>query len=167
MAVYFKPMFQMDADPPINPDTKVTISMGPQQMAHNGFNIPVVITDVPLEKDALPKKSKLVMAHLDTGASHTTIDEKLAAELGLVPIGSSLMYTAAGPKDVKSYAISISFPDTGLRGYRLTVNDCILPYDETSGGLHPNNFAVLLGRDIMAHWNIVWNGPTSTVILSD
>ena len=97
----------------------------------------------------------------------TTIDEKLAIELGLCPIGTSLVHTAAGHKDVKSYAISISFPDTGLKGYKLTVNDCVLPYDEKLDAMNPNNFAVLIGRDIMANWNIVWNGPTSTVILSD
>lgn len=35
---------------------------------------------------------------------------------------------------------------------------------------HPvdfNNFGLLIGRDIMSRWNIVWNGPTSTVLVSD
>jgi hypothetical protein len=31
----------------------------------------------------------------------------------------------------------------------------------------PRNFGVLLGRDVMARWNIVWNGLTSTVFISD
>jgi hypothetical protein len=25
----------------------------------------------------------------------------------------------------------------------------------------------LIGRDVMSRWNIVWNGPTSTVFISD
>ena len=167
MANYFQPIFQINYEPPLEPNTKVSLSMGPQHLAYAGFNIPVMVTDVPLEKGAMPSKGKLVMAHLDTGASRTTIDEKLAAELGLVPIGVSLIHTAAGPKDSKSYAISISFPDTGLRGYKLTVDDCVLPYDDTLPDLNPHNFALLIGRDVMANWNIVWNGPSSTVFLSD
>ena len=167
MAHYFLPKIELNADPPINPDTNVTLSFGAKGLMKAGFNIPVVITDVPLDKGGTSYTSKLVLAHLDTGASLTTIDEKLAKELGLIPIGTSLIHTAAGPKDVKCYAVSITFPNTNLKGYRLNVNDCILPYDNTKSSLDPQNFALLVGRDIMAHWNIVWNGPSSTVIISD
>jgi len=30
-----------------------------------------------------------------------------------------------------------------------------------------DNFGVLIGRDIMARWNIVWNGPSSCVFIAD
>jgi hypothetical protein len=30
-----------------------------------------------------------------------------------------------------------------------------------------NPIGILIGRDIMSRWNIVWNGPTSTVFISD
>jgi predicted aspartyl protease len=107
------------------------------------------------------------MAHLDTGASITSIDRRIAAELELHPIGVGKIMTASGEMEANSYGILISFPNTQLRGYRIRVSDCKLPYNGNRLDLSVRNYGVLIGRDIMANWNIVWNGPSSTVIISD
>jgi hypothetical protein len=153
--------------PPLPVGSKISLAHNPQMLSKLGFNIPVIITSVPLDKNVSQSKSVLVMAHFDTGASVTNIDEKLARELELFPIGEASIQTAGGLKDTKKYIVSISFPNTALRGYKLSVNDCNLPYNGNVSDLNPQNFSVLLGRDIMSNWNIVWNGPTSTVLISD
>jgi hypothetical protein len=107
------------------------------------------------------------MAHFDTGCSITSIDIKLAHELELIPIGTSVSQTAGGLRDAKNYMVDISFPNTGLKGYRLKITDCVLAYDDTAPELDPTKFGVLIGRDIMMNWNIFWSGPTSSVFISD
>ena len=166
---HFSQSLQIDIiiEPPLPDNSRVSIAQGPHELKASGFNLPVIITSVPLDKEVSQPKSILVMAHFDTGASGTSIDEKIARELELFPIGTTLMQTAGGSRDAKSYIVDISFPNTGLRGYRLRANDCNLPYNGIATNLSSENFGVLLGRDIMANWNIVWNGPTSTVLISD
>jgi len=167
MAHYVHNNIQFKLDPPPVVQTNVDFQLGPYALSRFGFNIPVIANSIPLHREAPNAKSKLVMAHFDTGAVITCIDEKLADELELLPIGVSTIQTANGPKDVKQYVIDVSFPGTGLKGYCLSVNSCSLAYKPEFGNADPTNFALLIGRDVMAHWNIVWNGPTSTVIISD
>ncbi|MCL2433118.1 MAG: retropepsin-like domain-containing protein [Clostridia bacterium] len=110
---------------------------------------------------------KIVLAHLDTGSNVTTVDKRLAVDLGLILVGGCTTHTAAGPIDANKYMVNITFPNTELKGFNLIVNDCVLHYDPHAETLNPEFFAMVIGRDIMEHWNIVWNGPSSTVIISD
>jgi hypothetical protein len=49
------------------------------------------------------------MAHLDTGASVTSIDRALAQYLNLMPTGQSIIRTAAGPQSMPTFVIDLSF----------------------------------------------------------
>jgi hypothetical protein len=167
MAHYTQFQAQLKVDPPLPPESKVSVASSAHTLMTIGFNLPVIITSIPLDKEERQPKSALVMAHFDTGASGTSIDVKLAQELELFPIGKTNMQTAAGIKEVSKYLVSVSFPNSQLKGYKLSVSDCNLPYNGNPTDMNPQNFCVLLGRDIMAHWNIVWNGPSSTVLISD
>ena len=107
------------------------------------------------------------MAHFDTGATNTSIDINLAKHLNLIPIGQSVNYTAGGPQKMPNFYIDLSFPGTTLKPFHnLRIGSCNLPFD-VKNGIHSRNFGILIGRDIMSKWNIVWNGPTSTVFISD
>ena len=113
-----------------------------------------------------------VMAHLDTGASLTSIDKRIAQQLGLVSTGSGHIATASGSVTVPNYAVDIAFLNTSLRGIQnLQVTSCQLPHFNLSIAVqnpsNPANFGVLIGRDIMPLWHITWHGPTSTVFISD
>jgi hypothetical protein len=72
-----------------------------------------------------------------------------------------------GVQHLKKYAVQMSFPNTGLRPTILYVVGGDLGYKGKESNMNPNNFSVLLGRDIMANWNVVLNGPTSTAFISD
>jgi hypothetical protein len=75
----------------------------------------------------------------------------------------------AGPIQTPDYAIDLSFPNTNLSPFfNLKIGSCKLGFNLADN--NPNlqrNFGILLGHDVMAKWNIVWNGPTSTVFISD
>ncbi|MCL2815362.1 MAG: aspartyl protease family protein [Oscillospiraceae bacterium] len=167
MAHYFSNNFQIKLTPAPTEPTNIAVQSVSFPLMHFGFNMPVIVNSVPLDKENLAVKSKLVMAHFDTGASITCVDDKLADELGLNSVGMSTIQTANNLKDVNQYIVEVTFPNTELKGYCLSVNACSLPYNPSRANDDPQNFGVLLGRDIMANWNIVWNGPTSTVIISD
>lgn len=160
------------ASPSLPDGTKLRMVFSPVPLARIGFNIPVVISaPVPPsdpEQDAPSEvKSATVMAHFDTGASITSIDESLAEHLGLVPIGVGISHTAGGETQTSNYVIDLSFPNSKLSPFsNLRISSCKLGYD-ISGKASPQNFGLLLGRDVMTRWNIVWNGPTSSVFISD
>jgi hypothetical protein len=160
---HFNPSFSFE--PQLAPNTQITLSASSYNLCIKGMNLPVTLTSVPL--DGSEPKSVTVMAHLGMGAYSTCIDEKLAMALELAPVGQTKILTADGQKVVKKYIVTVSFPDTGLRGCTNYVAACDLSYKGSVSNLDPNNFSVLIGRDIMANWNIVYNGPTSSVFISD
>jgi hypothetical protein len=160
---HFNPSFTFD--PPLAPNTNITMSASSYNLCIKGMNLPVEITSMPL--DGSEPKTVTVMAHLGIGAYSTCIDSKLATALELFPVGQTKIQTASGFSSVERYIVNINFPGTGLRGYITYAADCDLAYKGNISNLDPNNFSVLLGRDILANWNIVYNGPTSTVFISD
>ncbi|MDR0331422.1 MAG: retropepsin-like domain-containing protein [Chitinispirillales bacterium] len=110
----------------------------------------------------------LVQAHLDTGASVTSIDIKLAHHMRLTPVGTSQMMTAGGMVRTPSFIIDLQFPASTLSSRtNLSISSCDMGFDVNSPLSDIQNFGILIGRDVMALWNIVWNGPTSTVIIND
>jgi len=155
----------MTFDPPLAPNSKITMNASSYNLCMKGMNLPVTITTMPL--DGSKPKSLTVLAHLGTGAYTTCIDEKLATALELFPVGQVKIQTESGFKNAKKFIVDISFPNTGLRGYIAYVGECDFAYKGSKSNLDPNNFSVLLGRDILANWNIVYNGPTSSVFISD
>lgn len=165
---------QFQTSPPLAPRTKINLSFAPQPLAQVGFNFLVSISASSLLKRTNPTaeaKTAVVMAHFDTGASQTSIDTTLADYIALTPVGMSPVHTAAGLVQMPNYAVDISFPNSNLAPFiNLPISSCRLPFSIDSSGtiaLHPKNFGILIGRDIMSRWNIVWNGPTSTVFVSD
>lgn len=142
-------------------------------LMQTGFNLPVSISTPkkPNPESVQDIKSATVMAHFDTGASKTSIDTTLATFLGLVPVGADIIHTAAGKTQMPNYAVDISFPGVKLAPFiNLPIGSCNLPFKISDDGkivVSPQNFGLLIGRDIMSRWNIVWNGPTTTVFISD
>jgi hypothetical protein len=164
--------FAMNPPPPEG--TRLSLNISPLLLFQRGFNLPVEIATASTFRKApvnTPLSSIVVMAHFDTGAGITSIDIGLAKHLNLVSIGHSENYTASGPQVMPNFAIDISFPNTRLSPFfDLRIGSCKLNFDLSKNQANqnnPQNFGLLLGRDIMTRWNIVWDGPTSTVIISD
>lgn len=165
---------QFNFSPALPAQTKVSIATSPLSLMQSGFNIPVSISTASSIRNSNPDikvNTVIVMAHFDTGASKTSIDQKLAGHLGLSAVGLSPINTAAGSVLTPNYAVDISFPGTRLSPFaNLPISSCNLSTNISDDGnipLSPQNIGLLLGRDVMSRWNIVWNGPTSTVFISD
>jgi hypothetical protein len=174
MSQYSAFNLQLNFSPPIHDSVAANVVLSPIPLMKLGFNIPVTIATPSARRVppiSEPLKSITITAHFDTGASSTSIDERLAVHLGLAPAGVAQHYTASGCADTTIYVADIHFPGTALNSFtNLQINSCKLPFEFTPEGadfLHPSNMGMLIGRDIMAKWNIVWNGPTSSVLISD
>jgi hypothetical protein len=163
--------FNITPPPPEGTVFSTKISSAPLFLM--GMNIPVEISTATVFKNPpsnISSSSVLAMAHLDTGASITSIDIALAKHLNLIPTGQSFSRTAAGTQSMPTFVIDLTFQGDLSPFFNLQIGSCNLGFDLSPQSLaNPNdrNFGILIGRDIMSRWNIVWNGPTSTVFISD
>lgn len=155
--------------------TAIGLQYAPTALAQLGLNMLVEFsTASAFLSVANPpaRKNIAVMAHFDTGASLTSIDHSLATHLELVSTGQQRVSTAGGFAVVNNYAVDVGFIGSQLKGIQnLQISSCQLPHFNLQNCLanpnQPQNFGVLIGRDLMSRWNITWNGPTSTVFISD
>jgi hypothetical protein len=157
-------------EPPPAKETRFRVSFSSNPLTLEGFNLPVAISTASIHLQNTDKLSSsiVVMSHLDTGASRTSLDIELAKYLKLDAVGTSSHKTAGGIKEMLDFAVDLQFPNTNLSAFiNLPVGSCNLGFDINGKLNSPRNLAVLLGRDILSHWNIVWNGPTSTVFIND
>jgi len=151
------------------------MAYGPNTLIRQGISFHIVISPAKslIEKQKpIPNKSISVLGLLDTGANPTSIDISIADYLGLPIVNSAPVQTAAGTIESKHFTISLSFVGCGLRQFsNLKVSSCKLKFFDLektlAAEINKKNIGVLIGRDIMAHWNIVWHGPTSSVFISD
>jgi hypothetical protein len=173
MAIINNFTFGVKINPPPPTDTKVFVDFSPLPLQQSGFNLPVEISTASIFRTPplnMPLSSIVVMAHFDTGASYTSIDIDLAKHLNLLVTGQSEHRTASGQQVMPNFAFDISFPTTKLLPFNnLRISSCRLGFD-LENNMKPSkaqNMGILIGRDIMSRWNIIWNGPSSTVIISD
>ena len=169
---YFHPNISITPLP--SQQTRANLSFSPVPLSVFGLNIAVSVSTPSLEKLQNPNveiRTATILAHFDTGASKTSIDTALAERLGLVAVGLSEIHTAAGSVLMPNFAVDISFPGTKLQPFiNIPISSCKLNVKMDQNGeiaMSPQNFGLLIGRDIMSRWNIVWNGPTSSVFISD
>jgi hypothetical protein len=146
--------------------------VGEVLLAQRGCNLQVEVgTASAFVASPEERRSLVVWAHLDTGASQTTISLRLAAQLGLTQIGVVSSHTAGGRVTNPTYAIDLAFVGATLAPrIDLHVGSCVLPFDPARHVAAPNdatNFGVLLGRDVMSTWHIAWDGPSSMVFITE
>ena len=158
--------------PALPQGSRVDIVSSSRYLLEHGFVVPIIVQTpsvlcaMPL---SLPLKTLQVMALFDTGASRTCVSEIIANSLLLNPVGFSKFHTASGIEVFADYAVDIHFPNAGLRSFEnLKVGSCSMPYSHNLPDpqrMCDDNYGVLIGRDIMERWNIVWNGPSSSVFI--
>ena len=159
---------------PLPDRIELRVEVSPDFLKKIGFTFPITLQTPSFlcaPPFSRPHRAVTVMGLLDTGATRTCISPLIADVLELSPTGFSKAHTASGVEEFADYAVDILFPDSGLRGFEdLNVGSCNLPYmhnlpDEQR--MTCTNIGVLIGRDMMSRWNIVWNGPSSSVFISE
>ena len=92
------------------------------------------------------------IALIDTGASITSVDDGVLVGLGLSPTSTRLISTPSATNvEQPVYPCILSFPGTPLPQ---------IPFNEVVGSqLAGLGCSVLIGRDILRHCLLVYNGP--------
>jgi hypothetical protein len=171
MGLFTQHSFTVKTSPPLLHGTTVAVKVDSERLQMEGMNLPVEIsTAAVFRKPGGKVFSALAMAHLDTVAGRTYIDIGLAEYLTLTPTGSSESKTASGVQTMPDFVIDLSLRTPLSPFLNLRIGSCKLGFNLQQCLANPNdprNISILIGRDVMSKWNIVWNGPTSTVFISD
>ena len=95
---------------------------------------------------------------IDTGATFTAVDASVVAALGIPPIGVVTSGTAGGQRQQSQYPAALSFPGTNFPSMTFGF---VVGCDLTGV-----DFNVLIGRDVLAYFVMVYNGVFGQFILS-
>ena|SRR5689334_1677164 len=96
---------------------------------------------------------------IDTGAAVTIINPELAKTYKLVRTGRAPIKAAGHTAVYDEFAASISFPERNLKEFEiLRIVACPLASAEMS---------CLIGRDILRHWELNYNGDSGEVTIRD
>lgn len=147
--------------PVVKDGKKIMIPVPPHIVLQNGGPIiPIEVTQPKAIAEKLQKEGKTVpsiqcRALIDTGAFGTVITPKLAADLGLLQTGFQKVTSVNNQEDQPAYFAQFRF--NWGSGKEVQVVSCPLrgPFD------------VLIGRDIMMHWNFTYNGKDGYIIICD
>ena len=113
------------------------------------------IAKLKLEKQKVP--SVKVWALIDSGASTTAISQKVVRDLKLVPRGTAKVYTSNRHSEMRNeYDISLEFgKDIYLQILR-----------SLEANLKDQTIHCLIGRDILQHGKLIYDGPKNKVTLT-
>jgi hypothetical protein len=104
------------------------------------------------------------MALIDTGASITSVDATVFQSLSIPPVGVATTYGVHGPGQAPVFPAKLFFPGTMMQGLAFNqVMGCNLRGQQTGS---PSPLIVLVGRDLLQHFVLVYNGPCGMVTLA-
>jgi hypothetical protein len=98
------------------------------------------------------------LALIDTGANICGIDEAALQQLGIPPFGYMPIHTPAGLSNQNTYPASLSFPGTPIPNITFT--------DFLGSSLSAQGILVLIGRNVLKDFVLVYNGPGGHVALA-
>lgn len=101
-------------------------------------------------------------ALIDTGATKSCIDSEAARRLGLQPINTIQLGTAAGPITQFLYPATFRFP-----AMKLEIEfSSVVGVDLTGQSVGDKKLVALIGRDVLARFILIYNGPNGQFSLA-
>ena len=140
---------------------KVLIPVNPQiALSQRGPVIPVYIShpEKVIEKfkeEGKPVPVIQIQALIDTGASGSVITPRVVQELGLIQTGFQKITSVNNEEEQPQYFAKIQLPWGTHKD--ISVVACPL-----KGGIE-----CLIGRDILMHWNFIYNGKDGFITICD
>src|SRR6185312_5719852 len=144
---------------------KVVVNFSPSVLQQSGPIIQVKVEHPKLEQEEAKAVGlefpavRAVNGLIDTGSYFTILNPALAETYKLRYTAPALVRTAGHMDWYPEYAAAISFPNQNLQGFDIfRVVACPLASAEMS---------CLIGRDILRHWELTYNGNSGQVTIED
>lgn len=105
------------------------------------------------------------MGLIDTGATLTAVHQPALQSLGLNPVSTVELGTANGRVTQSMYPARIVIPTKGR-----VVDMPVVGVDLSGQQIQidpPQPLIVLIGRDLLASWVMIWNGPSGCWTVAD
>lgn len=127
------------------------------------IGIPAALEEFCLSKNIQIPQPITGYALIDTGAAATAVHEECLLALGVLPIDAIPTHTPAGTGRSFVYPAKISFPGLQLTGVPMDrVVGCELKWQTQDG----RDVVMLLGRDLLRYFLLVYNGKSSDLTLA-
>lgn len=139
---------------------KITVPVPPSIiLLRQGAQIQIGITHPQSVIEKLIRENKqpaalLVNALIDTGASNCVISPKIAEQLNLVQTGYRKITSVQDEQDRPVYYCRFNFQWGS--GKDISAASCPL-----------KGFDCIIGRDILMHWNFIYNGVNGIITICD
>lgn len=152
MPVYSR-FFQLPQQGPVKVDPKVLRQIGP--LLNVEVSVPSVLAQYLTEQDQPIPAPVSGLALIDTGASRSCVDVQAIESLGVSPIGVTTIGSARGLGQHNLYPAKFRFPGVALETEFSSVVGVDLKGQSTGG----QDIVVLVGRDVLSHCVLIYNGP--------
>ncbi len=119
-----------------------------------------------LQKEGKPVPTPVQgVALIDTGAGVSGIDATVVARLGLQPVGQVTVAGVTGEKLRSKYPATFDFPGTSLPKMSFAeLVEAEISNQQVPGSSGP--LVALIGRDILHHFVLIYNGVSGAFTLS-
>src|SRR5262245_3632748 len=126
-------------------------------------NVPLALSEWCIRRNIAVPQPISGYALIDTGSSISGIHEAVLEQLGILPIDSIPLSTPAGSGRAFVYPTCVSFPALNVAGCAISrvVGDQL--NFETPDG---KKIIMLLGRDLLSQFLLVYNGRSSSITLA-
>lgn len=126
------------------------------------IGIPAALEEFCTQKNIPIPAAVTGYALIDTGASASAVHEEILLGLGVLPIDSIPTSTPHGEGRSFVYPAKVSFPSMGIEGYRM---DRLIGSSLNWKTKDDKQVIMLLGRDILQYFLLIYNGRSSDVTL--
>ena len=127
------------------------------------ISIPTALKAYLSEKGLPIPPPQAGFALIDTGAFATAVEQSIFDALGISPIDKISTLTPHGGSESPVYPVTVSFPGLDLAEMPMErVVGCSLKWQNVEG----KEIIMLLGRDLLQYFLLVYNGKSADVFLA-
>jgi len=126
-------------------------------------SIPTALTEKLTKENKPIPQPKTGLALIDTGATHSCVDDGAISQLGVNPIGRTKIQGSAGAHEVNIFPAHFRFP--AIPNFEIDFT-ATLGVDIQAQKVNGRPIIALLGRDVLLRCVFVYNGPLGIYTLA-
>lgn len=143
----------------INPN--VLLNAGPVVAVE--VSIPAALAEKFAKENQIIPQPRAGWALIDTGATHSCVDDGVISQLGVTPIRRATIHGSAGAQEVNVFPAHLRFP--AIQGFEINFAS-MLGVNIQAQQFNNQPIIALLGRDVLTKCVFVYNGSLGIYTLA-